>query len=64
MVPAPYVGDRVLEVGAGTGNMSVHLMPRSVYWATDVNSHYLDYLVTLRATRPSQPGICAHKCDK
>jgi SAM-dependent methyltransferase len=39
-------------VGAGTGNMSVHLMPRSVYWATDVNSHYLDYLVTLRATRP------------
>jgi glycosyltransferase involved in cell wall biosynthesis len=48
----PYVGDRVLEVGAGTGNMSVHLMPRSVYWATDVNSHYLDYLVTLRATRP------------
>ena len=48
----PYIGDRVLEVGAGTGNMSVHLMPRSVYWATDVNSHYLDYLVTLRATRP------------
>ena len=32
--------------------MSVHLMPRMVYWATDVNSHYLDYLVTLRATRP------------
>jgi len=51
-VIGPYVGDRVLEVGAGTGNMSVHLMPRSVYWATDVNSHYLDYLITLRATRP------------
>jgi SAM-dependent methyltransferase len=48
----PYIGDRVLEVGAGTGNMSVHLMPRSVYWATDVNAHYLDYLCTLRATRP------------
>ncbi|HEV3481461.1 MAG TPA: bifunctional glycosyltransferase/class I SAM-dependent methyltransferase [Candidatus Acidoferrales bacterium] len=48
----PYVGDRVLEIGAGRGNMSVHLMPRSVYWATDVNTHYLDYLVTLRATRP------------
>ena len=32
--------------------MSVHLMPRSIYWATDVNPHYLDYLVTLRATRP------------
>ncbi|MBZ5696720.1 MAG: glycosyltransferase [Acidobacteriia bacterium] len=48
----PYIGNRVLEVGAGTGNMSVHLMPRSIYWATDVNRHYLDYLVTLRATRP------------
>ena len=48
----PYVGDRVLEIGAGRGNMSVHLMPRSVYWATDVNRHYLDYLATLRTTRP------------
>ncbi len=48
----PYVGDRVLEIGAGTGNLSMHLMPRSVYWATDVNRHYLDYLLKLRATRP------------
>jgi len=48
----PYVGDRVLEIGAGTGNMSVHFMPRSSYWATDMNPHYLDYLLTLRATRP------------
>jgi glycosyltransferase involved in cell wall biosynthesis len=48
----PFVGQRVLEIGAGTGNMSMHLMPRSTYWATDVNPHYLDYLLTLRATRP------------
>jgi glycosyltransferase involved in cell wall biosynthesis/phospholipid N-methyltransferase len=51
-VVSPYVGKRVLEIGAGTGNMSVHLMPRSVYWATDVNPQYLGYLETLRATRP------------
>ena len=51
-VVRPFVGDRVLEIGAGIGNMSVHLMPRSVYWATDVNPHYLDYLVTMRSTRP------------
>src|SRR6202161_4098032 len=51
-VVRPYVGDRVLEIGAGIGNMSVHLMPRSVYWATDVNPYYLNYLETLRPTRP------------
>jgi glycosyltransferase involved in cell wall biosynthesis len=51
-VVRPYVGQRVLEIGAGTGNMSLHLMPRTSYWATDVNSHYLDYLLTLRAARP------------
>jgi SAM-dependent methyltransferase len=48
----PFIGNRVLEIGAGTGNMSVHLMPRAIYWATDVNPNYLNYLVTLRATRP------------
>jgi 2-polyprenyl-3-methyl-5-hydroxy-6-metoxy-1,4-benzoquinol methylase len=51
-VLSPYVGDRVLEIGAGPGNMSHNLMPRSIYWATDVNTHYLDYLATLRSTRP------------
>jgi len=48
----PYIGERVLEIGAGIGNMSVHLMPRSLYCASDVNSEYLQYLETLQATRP------------
>jgi glycosyltransferase involved in cell wall biosynthesis len=48
----PFVGDRVLEIGAGIGNMSMNLMPRSSYWATDINPMYIDYLVSLRATRP------------
>jgi glycosyltransferase involved in cell wall biosynthesis len=51
-VVRPHVGDRVLEIGAGIGNMSIHLMPRSIYWATDVNPYYLNYLKTLRPTRP------------
>jgi glycosyltransferase involved in cell wall biosynthesis len=51
-VVRPHVGDRVLEIGAGIGNMSVHLMPRTVYWATDVNPQYLEYLETMRVTRP------------
>jgi glycosyltransferase involved in cell wall biosynthesis len=48
----PYVGERVLEIGAGIGNMSVHLMPRTIYWATDVNEQYLDHLWRLCPTRP------------
>src|SRR5580692_11368179 len=48
----PYVGDRVLEIGAGIGNMSIHLMPRSIYWATDLNPHYLKYLAFLSGSRP------------
>ena len=51
-VVRPYVGDRVLEIGAGIGNMSVHLMPRAAYWATDVNPNYLNYLETVRIGRP------------
>lgn len=48
----PFIGNRVLEIGAGIGNMSLNLMPRPCYWATDVNPLYLDYLVAMRATRP------------
>ena len=48
----PFIGNRVLEIGAGTGNMSVNLMPRASYWATDVNPLYLEYLASLRANRP------------
>jgi glycosyltransferase involved in cell wall biosynthesis len=51
-VVSPYLGDRVLEIGAGRGNLSLCFMPRSIYWATDINPHYLEYLSTLRATRP------------
>jgi glycosyltransferase involved in cell wall biosynthesis/protein-L-isoaspartate O-methyltransferase len=48
----PFVGDRVLEIGAGTGNMTAHLVPRSIYWATDVNPFYLETLDRLRPSRP------------
>jgi SAM-dependent methyltransferase len=63
-VVRPFVGQRVLEIGAGTGNMSVHLMPRESYWATDVNSHYLDYLLTLRATRPYMRVALTNATDR
>ena len=48
----PYLGNRVLEIGAGIGNMTMHLIPRTVYWATDVNPEYLDQLEDMLSTRP------------
>ena len=48
----PYVGERVLEIGAGIGNLTANLVPRTVYWASDVNPQYLDRLNKLKVTRP------------
>jgi glycosyltransferase involved in cell wall biosynthesis len=48
----PYMGERVLEIGAGIGNLTEHLVPRRRYWASDVNPQYLDRLEKLKPTRP------------
>ena len=48
----PYLRNRVLEIGAGIGNMTVNLIPCSMYWATDVNPLYLDDLRTLSRDKP------------
>ena len=48
----PYVGDRVLEIGAGTGNLTLQLVPRTLYWATDINPLYLTYLENVGRNRP------------
>src|SRR5271154_929746 len=48
----PYVGSRVLEIGAGIGNLTLHLVPRKAYWATDLNPEYLGTLERLRTNRP------------
>ena len=48
----PYVGDRVLEIGAGIGNLTANLLPRTEYHASDINPHYLDRLGTLKQSRP------------
>jgi len=51
-VVRPFTGKRVLELGAGIGNLTLHLVPREIYCATDVNPEYLDTLDRLRANRP------------
>ena len=48
----PHVGARVLEIGAGIGNISAWLMPRDRFVASDVNPYYLDYLSNLAQNRP------------
>ncbi|HKV07733.1 MAG TPA: glycosyltransferase [Thermoanaerobaculia bacterium] len=49
---APYVGARVLEIGAGIGNITSWLVPRDLYVASDINPHYLDYLSNLSLGKP------------
>ncbi len=48
----PWVGRAVLEIGAGIGNLTVHLVPRDRYRATDINSDYLDYLANFALGKP------------
>jgi glycosyltransferase involved in cell wall biosynthesis len=48
----PYVGEKVLEIGAGTGNLTLQLVPRKLYWASDINPLYLTYLENISRNRP------------
>jgi glycosyltransferase involved in cell wall biosynthesis len=56
----PYVGARVLEIGAGIGNMTATLLPRDLYWATDVNPHYLP---SLKGQAINKPYLHTAYCD-
>ena len=51
-VVRPYCGDRVLEIGSGMGNLTRQLVPRGLYYATDINPLYLDSLRGLTTDRP------------
>lgn len=50
----PFVGDRVLEIGAGIGNLLNQFIPRELYIASDKNPHYLNFL---RATSWGKPYL-------
>jgi SAM-dependent methyltransferase len=56
----PYLGTRVLEIGAGIGNLTRRFTPRDGYTATDINPHYIDYL---RRTLGGRPYLDVKKCD-
>jgi glycosyltransferase involved in cell wall biosynthesis len=40
----PFVGDRVLEIGAGIGTLVNQFIPRELYVASDKNPQYLNFL--------------------
>jgi len=48
----PYVGDRVLEISAGIGNLTSQFIPRELYVASDVNPNYLHYLKSYSFGKP------------
>ncbi len=48
----PHVGGRVLEIGAGIGNLTHWLVPRQRYVASDINPQYLHYLRNTAVGKP------------
>jgi glycosyltransferase involved in cell wall biosynthesis len=48
----PHLGDRVLEIGAGIGNLTGQFIPRDLYCASDINPHYLQYLSSYAIGKP------------
>jgi glycosyltransferase involved in cell wall biosynthesis len=48
----PYVGARVLEIGAGMGTLTRRLLPRDRYTVSDVNPYCLDYLRNFAEGKP------------
>jgi glycosyltransferase involved in cell wall biosynthesis len=57
----PYLGKRVLEIGAGMGNMTKQLAPgRSLYVSSDLNQ---EYLYRLSARMEHRPNVIARVCD-
>jgi glycosyltransferase involved in cell wall biosynthesis len=48
----PFCGERILEIGAGTGNLTLKLLPRREYVTSDINPLYLKTLENLSSYRP------------
>ena len=64
-IVAPYVGDRVLEIGAGSGNMSRWLTPRGRLVLTEPDASLVTRLRAAVEKHPSPPtgGIAVEVFD-
>jgi glycosyltransferase involved in cell wall biosynthesis len=57
----PFAGSRILELGAGIGNLTRKLSPRrSLYVASDIDS---EHLARLRTRFQNRPNLEIHRCD-
>jgi len=57
----PFVGARVLEIGAGIGNLTRQLVRgRECYFATDIDA---EHLARLKTRQRHQTNLEAHFCD-
>jgi len=57
----PWLGARVLEIGAGMGNLSRHLAAgRELYVATDIDD---EHLARLRVRFQNRPNVKLMRCD-
>lgn len=57
----PHVGNRVLEIGAGIGNLTRQLQSkRKLYVATDLDA---EHLARLRASFPGRKNLDFRQCD-
>jgi glycosyltransferase involved in cell wall biosynthesis len=59
----PYLGDRVLEVGAGIATLTSQFIPRELYLATDSNPHCLRYLQSFSFGKPYLHVLNVNPCD-
>lgn len=48
----PYIGNRVLEIGAGIATLTNQFIPRELYVASDLNPNYLHYLRSYSVGKP------------
>ena len=56
----PFVGDRVLEIGAGIGTLTNQFIPREAYLASDINPNYIHFL---RSYAHGKPYLRIKKID-
>jgi 2-polyprenyl-3-methyl-5-hydroxy-6-metoxy-1,4-benzoquinol methylase len=59
----PFIGDRVLEIGAGVGTLTNQFIPREMYVASDNNSNHIRNLQSYAFGKPYLHILNVDPCD-